>query len=566
MILREFRPLPAFVSLALGCVVFSFDGFLPFSSHPAFAARAKSENSAPKAPAKKRKIGQVASNGPEKYSPQIITGATSYEDIWAQFDGGDESAQHQAISRMKAVLKKSPDDVNAHYYLGLMQMKTGPLSQAEEHLRFTAAAYPDSADITLKLAQVLIDQGRGDEATPLLEKARNLDPKNAGPLSLLGLKALVDGDLKGAVDLLMKAKAIDPENRDTLRGLGIALVGLERPAEAVDVLTRVLSLDSHDAEAHYQLGKAYEALGKVKEASEEFVKAKSMGAKSADMKGLIGFDLARALAQTGRYDAAVTEYQKAIKKSPDAATGWFELAELYLNMGQTPRAVSAFKKAFEKGNRFDAILRIGEIYRKEGNLEEALSALNQISRRKDEWGERARAAISEISQEKSANTRDNLLEKASSGDEVAREKTFLQMLRSNPKDPDALSGLKDLAMSRGDLGQVDYYNKLMVKAGLMTKSDAAEERSKLEDRSSSGDDLAAWENRLEEFKQHDEYDKALNEWKKLKAYAVSQLEFWRKQRDSSERTAMIEATKHRITNLNDMEKDLREQKKLHGKK
>ncbi|MFZ2959965.1 MAG: tetratricopeptide repeat protein [Candidatus Ozemobacteraceae bacterium] len=568
---RELKPFPAFFSLAIGCALFSVDGYPLVSGNPVWAARAaKSGTSAPKAPSKKRKTGESSSSPSSSDAksavPQILTGSNSYEGIWSQFDGGDETAQRQAVTRMKALLKKSPDDGYAHYYLGLMQLQLGPLNQAEEHLRFAAEAYPDAGDITLKLAQTLIDQGRMDEAAPLLEKARTLDPKSAGPLSLLGLKALSEGDLKKAVELLVQARDIDSENRDTLRGLGMAYVGLERPAEGVEALTRVLALEDNDAEAHYQLGKAYEALGKAREAAEHFEKAKKLGRGDTDLKGLIGYDLARTLAQSGRNDAAVSEYQKAIKSASDPTSGWFELAELYENIGQNTRAVSAFKKAFESGNRSDAAFRVGEIHRKEGNIEEACNSFSLISRRKDEWGERAKSAIEELQQEKCTNTRDALVEQAASGDEAAKEKAFFKMLQDDPKDPDALRGLKELAMTRGDYGHVEFYNKQLIKAGLLDKSDAAMEKAKLEDRSNSGDDLGAWENRFEEFKQHEEYDKALVEWKKMRAYSDSQLDYWKKQKDSEGKSAMIKATKNRIRTLNEMAKDLREQKKWHKKK
>lgn len=527
----------------------------------AAAARAtsgkKTSQGTPRVKKTPRSTGADAQNSPENY----------YINLWESFDSGDESVKRSAMGELRGVLKKNPQDGYAHYYLGLMFGKSGNSGQAEEHLRAAAEAYPDSTDITYRLAEVLVEGGNSAEAGPLLDKVLLADANHAGALSLRGEIAFAAGDAKQAAEAFSKAHSLNPEDRDALKGLGASLVGLGRPGEAIAFLQKALVLEENDPETLWQLGKAYDATGKVKEAAEAFEKAKKFGYKDADLKSLMGYDLARALYDAGRTEAAISEYQKAIKTATDTATGYFELGKIYESVGQNPKAINAFKKAYEQDRRGEAAWRIAMIFKGEEKIELALNALEQIRRNKDEWGERAKTEIDEIKGALTQQSRDDLLEKANSApDEKSKEKALYQMLELNKLDPEALTGLRDLAQTRGNLKEVEHWTKQMVKAGMVTKADLKAEKARLEERAEAGDDINAWESRLEEFKKDGDYDQALNELKKLKAYADSQLDYWKKQKDSDTKRQMMDLTKGRLQTYRETAKDLKEGKKWHKKK
>lgn len=448
-----------------------------------------------------------------------------------------------------------------------MLSRTGNLGQAEEHLRAAAEAYPDSTDISYRLAEVLVEGGASPDATPLVDKVLQADPNHAGALSLRGQIAFAAGDMQRAAESFTQAHTANPEDRDALKGLGACLVSLGRPGEALAYLQKALVLEENDPETQWQLGKAYDAIGKVKEAAEAFEKAKKLGYKDADFKSLMGYDLARALFDAGKTEAAISEYQKAIKVATDTATGYFELGKIYESIGQNSKAINAFKKTYEQDRRGEAAWRISQIFKAEDKIDLALNALEQIRRNKDEWGEHAKIEIEEITAAKTEMTRDQLLEAVNAApDENAREKALYKLLDLNKHDPDGLTGLRDLAQARGNYGEVEHWTKQMVKAGMVTKDELKAEKARNEERSEQGEDIAAWENRLEEFKKDGDYDSALNELKKLKAYSDSQLDYWKKQKDNDAKKEMMTAIKARLQTYRETAKDLKEAKKWHKKK
>ncbi len=491
---------------------------------------------------------------------------TFYENAWRKFEIGSAKERKEVISELKELVKKDPGDGTGNYYLGIMLAEEQSYNPAEEHFRAAAAAFPQSADILFRLSEVLIARRKDDEAVSTLKQAEALDPNHPGVKKMLGIRALADEKFDEAIQLLSKAREGYPDNRDVLRCLGSALAAKGKFSEAVPLLTLVLSLDDMDPEIHLILGKCYQEMGKVKEAAAEMEKAKAQGRKETEISKLVGYDLARALYDTGKTEEAIREYQKTIKSDPDPATGWFELGKIHEDLGDTEEALKAYKKAFEfDGKKGDAVFRVAALLRGSGKFDDAIAALELIVKKKD-WSDSASQEIADIKAERDEEKRDGLLEMAQGGTEENREKAYFKMLEMDKKDQTALEGLKQLAYEQGDLDKVSYYIKELKKAGHLTKEQADIQLNELTYRIDAGEDLQTWETRFEEYRSHEEWDKALAMNKKLKEYAQAQLESWKKAPTGTPekravKAEMIKLTKIRIRLLNETTRDLQAAKK-----
>ncbi|MBP7635306.1 tetratricopeptide repeat protein [Candidatus Ozemobacteraceae bacterium] len=520
---------------------------------PVHAARKKSGTTSTRK--KKSEAASATSSSPERY----------YETIWQRYQIGSTKERQAVVSELKARSKQDPSDGTCHYYLGMMLAEEGGSKSAEEHLRAAAAAFPDSPDVLYCLAEQLLVRHKPEEAAPLYEKIVTLAPNHGGALTRLGLKALDESQYPKALELLTAARAASPDNRETLRGLAIALHHSTKSAEAVELFKTVLALDEKDPEAWMLLGKSYESQGKVSEAADAFDKAKQFGKRDLEIKNLVGYDLARALYATGKIDEAIKEYQKTIRTATDSATGWFELGRLHDDLRDNDAAIDAYKKCFEADEkRGDAVFRIAELYRSDEKLDEALGALELIVRKKD-WSEKAKALIEEIKAEKTEGDRDNLMEIAQGGSEEVREKAYQDLLAIDKKDEAALEGLKQLAFERGDLDQVRYYIKELKKAGHLSKDQADIQLNELKYREEAGEDLAVWENRLEEYKKDGDWDKAIEMNTKIRKYAQDQLDYWRRYSPKSKagletKSEMMKLTRIRLRLIRETMNDLRKEK------
>lgn len=523
---------------------------------PVQAARKKSGSSSTKTSKKKKsEAATSAAANPERY----------YETAWQRFEIGSPKERKAVVSELKAYSRQNPDDGTCHYYLGMMLAEEGGSKSAEDHLRAAAAAFPESPDVLYCLAEQLLVRNKPDEAIPLYEKIVAANPNHGGALTRLGLKALDEEQYQKALGLFTTARASTPDNRETLRGLAIAFYHTSRPSEAIDLFKTVLALDEKDPEAWMLLGKSYESQNKVNEAAEAFAKAKQFGKKDIDTRNLVGYDLARALYETGKTDEAISEYRKTIQTSEDPATGWYELGRLHDDRRDVDSAIKAYKKAFEEdGKRGEAVIRIAELYHAEGMLDEALSALELIARKKD-WSEKAKELIEEIKAEKTEGSQENLREIAQSDAEDVREKAYLDLLSIDKKDQTALEGLKSLAMERGDFDQVRYYIKELKKAGHLSERDADIQLSELQSRADADEDLVIWEGKLEEYKRAENWDKAIEMNTKIRQYAQNQLESWRNfspknQEQRQMKSEMIKTTQLRLRLIRETMSDLRKEK------
>jgi tetratricopeptide (TPR) repeat protein len=100
----------------------------------------------------------------------------------------------QAEKEYAASLQQRPDLPGLHLELGLVYAGAAQWDKAEEAFRFEAKLQPGSADAAYRLASALLQQGKGREARPELERADHLQPDMPETLYSLGKAASLEGD------------------------------------------------------------------------------------------------------------------------------------------------------------------------------------------------------------------------------------------------------------------------------------------------------------------------------------------------------------------------------------
>jgi protein O-mannosyl-transferase len=110
----------------------------------------------------------------------------------------------------------------------------------------TVATRPSSARARSNLASVLIEQGRPQEAEPLLREAIRLKPDYPDAHANLGVAYVVEGRSQEALAPFERAIALAPDNVAVWRNYGEALGSLERFADAARAFRKGLSLSPDD--------------------------------------------------------------------------------------------------------------------------------------------------------------------------------------------------------------------------------------------------------------------------------------------------------------------------------
>ncbi|GAB1352701.1 MAG TPA: tetratricopeptide repeat protein [Candidatus Rifleibacterium sp.] len=380
-----------------------------------------------------------------------------YDKAWRTWQIGSKKEKEEVIKSLRSIVRKSPEEFMAHYYLGIMVSEEGSPTQALRHLETALVGFPKSADIHVRMGTLLDSSKKSDQAVEHYRKALELEPANAKALSRLGIYELENSNLDKAYDLLYKARQVQPDNPDTLRGLGSILVEKNNPKEALPILEQALLFDQKHAETHWLLARAYEQAGQPEKAAEYFALAKKLGRRDPEMKELIGYDMARSLVKAGKMQEAEAEYKKEIKKNSDAATGHYELAQIYLDTGRENEAIASYNEAYKANKKLgDGMLKASDIYLHREEYDKAEEILKQL-KKDPEYKDKAEMGLEEIKQTREKQEKLRLEAEMADRkmDDAGVEANFLQMLSLNKDDASALEGLVEFYKERG------YYEKAL---------------------------------------------------------------------------------------------------------
>src|SRR3984957_20779230 len=119
---------------------------------------------------------------------------------------------------------------------------------------------PDLGQALEQLSQILIDEGRAQEAIELLKRAA-VDSSSPDVYDLLGDAYAQAKDYPNAEDAYKNAVEQDPDDPGHRHGLASALVSQNKYAEAVEQFKKLTELEPGTADNHLRLAELYRRLG-----------------------------------------------------------------------------------------------------------------------------------------------------------------------------------------------------------------------------------------------------------------------------------------------------------------
>ena len=123
----------------------------------------------------------------------------------SQGTDGDRSALASARKWFERLLAREPKWRGAHTNLGMASLYAGDNESAEASFREELALYPNSVEALSNLGRLLNEQGKGDEARELLERAFGLDRRQVVLASELGGLSMQRSDYPKALEWYNKA-------------------------------------------------------------------------------------------------------------------------------------------------------------------------------------------------------------------------------------------------------------------------------------------------------------------------------------------------------------------------
>jgi tetratricopeptide (TPR) repeat protein len=183
----------------------------------------------------------------------------------------DQSAISVArmLSQLFSLRSRLPNRCHLLFTMAFMTATATPL---------VAVAQMSAAD-TAKLHQALIayDQGRAQDAQPVLEELLRRHPANFEVNETLGLIHAEAGDFTRGLPLLADAVRLRPNSAVARGNLGAAYLKLNQPQKAVPELDAAARLQPDDQQSQTNLAHAYMEVGKHGQAARAFAAAAALG-------------------------------------------------------------------------------------------------------------------------------------------------------------------------------------------------------------------------------------------------------------------------------------------------
>ncbi len=146
-----------------------------------------------------------------------------------------------ALAALGEVLAMDPDNVDAHYYTGIVFERFDRHADAVASYLRAAEAAPDDPQYLVAAAEMMIEQGDVERAARLLEASHERFPYNAGVQQMLGHVAMMRGDAHDGLRLFSDAALLAPEDPSILEDLLRAQIAVGAFADADATATRLLA-------------------------------------------------------------------------------------------------------------------------------------------------------------------------------------------------------------------------------------------------------------------------------------------------------------------------------------
>ena len=236
-------------------------------------------------------------------------------------DQGANDAQKEnlakAITEFQAILKIQPDDTYSSLWLARLYRFENHHTEAEKVLRDVLQRDPGNGPALEQLSQLLIDEGRSQEAVKILSDAAGTS-SSPEVYDLLGDAYAQAKDYPKSESAYRKAAEEDPDDPGHLHGLAQALMEQDKYADALEQFKKLSEVEPGTAENYLRMAQLYRRLGKFDLAESSLLRAKQLSPGSLEVL----YNEALLYEDQGRYEDAVkvlSDSIAALKSQPAGA-------------------------------------------------------------------------------------------------------------------------------------------------------------------------------------------------------------------------------------------------------
>ncbi|HEV2445091.1 MAG TPA: tetratricopeptide repeat protein, partial [Candidatus Sulfopaludibacter sp.] len=289
-----------------------------------------------------------------------------------------QGKRNEAAQLNAEILKEHPDDTDAKGLEGSLLLDKGDVNRALQELQGVVTRAPDNPVARFNLGRAHAALGQYEQARQMFQKAIELRPDYVLARLALAQLEVTRGDFDAALKTAQAVLNIDRGNVNARLIESAALMGQKKFSDSRQLLAEMLKVNPSSPDVLFQLGIVSLAENKYKEAEDDF--RRSYELNPANPRGLMGM-VETQMAQN-KTDEALKLLAAEAAKNPNRLDLQVQLGNTAVRAGKYDQAIGYFQKVLDSldknaRQRGDLYLRIGETYRRKGDLGNAIIALQK---------------------------------------------------------------------------------------------------------------------------------------------------------------------------------------------
>jgi tetratricopeptide (TPR) repeat protein len=275
------------------------------------------------------------------------------------------------------ILKDDPKDNDARGLAATFLLDKGDVAKALAELQEVVTRAPGNFVAHYNLGRAYAARAEWDQARQQFTKALELQPDYVTARLSLAQLQVIRGEFDSAVRSAERVLATDPGNVNARLIQSAALMGEKKFGDSRVMLDAMSKNNPGSADVQFQLGVVNLAESKFKEAEDAFRRSYQLNpANSRGLMGIVETDMAQ-----NKTEAALALLQAETDKAPNRVDFRLALGTVAVRAGKFDLAITTFQKALElekvSKSQGDIYLRLGETYRRKGDLGGAMQSLQK---------------------------------------------------------------------------------------------------------------------------------------------------------------------------------------------
>jgi tetratricopeptide (TPR) repeat protein len=300
---------------------------------------------------------------------------------------GQRDTVAHAAEQYREILRLDPIDTDASLWLARLYRLQNEQDKAEAVLQALLAREPANENGVEQLTQLLLDEGKSQEAVSLLQAILQRAP-TPRLWELLGDAYNQIHDLPNAERAYRQASEAQPDDLNHRKQLAQTLLAEEKLPEALEQFQRLSQMDADDPDNYLRLAEIYRQLKQLDKAEQNVLLAKQRAPNNLE----VIYYQASIYRDEGRFDDSIrvlsdavtavkTESEFTPARRRTLAILYQQLGQLYRETGNYTAAVNTFEEMLRLGAEEDrrARVMIMDTYRDARDISKALEAAHKAA-------------------------------------------------------------------------------------------------------------------------------------------------------------------------------------------